>query len=220
MRGPLPQKHDFFLNVLPMQLLQLYFTFFFLLTPFFVLSVFLTMTEESSLATKRTLSLKIATGASCICLIIFFGGAWLMHLFGITVDAFRAGSGVLLLLVAIRLVYGSNSSDGQHHKTDAELLKDAVVPLAVPITAGPATLGTLIVMGLEQTSWQEKLITAAAMVMACWTIGMMLFFSGNIARFIGRTNIAILSKITGLILSAIAMSMIVTRVHALWLASE
>ena len=203
-----------------MQLLQLYFTLFFLLTPFFVLSVFLTMTEGSSLATKRTLSLKIATGASCICLIIFFGGAWLMQLFGITVDAFRAGSGVLLLLVAIKLVYGSNSSDGQHHKTDAELLKDAVVPLAVPITAGPATLGTLIVMGLEQTSWQEKLITATAMVMACWTIGMMLFFSGNIARFIGRTNIAILSKITGLILSAIAISMIVAGVHALWLASE
>ena len=203
-----------------MQFLQLYFTFFFLLTPFFVLSVFLTMTEDSSPSTKRKLALQIAIGASAICLIIFFAGAWLMSLFGITVDAFRAGSGVLLLLCAVQLVYGGTGNDKQPHKSDAELLKDAVVPLAVPITAGPATLGTLIVMGLEQTELTTKLCTALAMVMACWTIGLMLFFASTLVKFIGRTNIAILSKITGLILSAIAISMIVAGVHALWFACE
>lgn len=202
-----------------MQLLQQYLTFFFLLTPFFVLSVFLSMTEESSLETKRSLSIRIAMGASCICLVIFYGGAWLMRLFGITVDAFRAGSGVLLLLVAVQLVYGQDSAEKQRHKNDEELLKDAVVPLAVPITAGPATLGTLIVMGLEEMSWNEKLATAVAMVAACWTIGVMLYFSGGIVRVLGRTVIAMLSKITGLILSAIALGMIVAGVHALWMAA-
>lgn len=202
-----------------MQLLQQYLTFFFLLTPFFVLSVFLTMTEESSLATRRSLAIRIAAGASCVCLAIFYGGSWLMRLFGITVDAFRAGSGVLLLLVAIQLVYGQDSEERQKHRSDAELIKDAVVPLAVPITAGPATLGTLIVMGLEEMSWNEKLATAAAMVMACWTIGAMLFFSGGIVRVLGRTSIAMLGKITGLVLSAIAVNMIVVGVHALWTAA-
>lgn len=202
-----------------MQLLQQYLTFFFLLTPFFVLSVFLTMTEESDLKTRHSLAVRIALGASCVCITIFYGGTWLMKLFGITVDAFRAGSGVLLLLVAIKLVYGDDSAEQQRHKTSAELLRDAVVPLAVPITAGPATLGTLIVMGLEKSTWNEKLATAAAMVMACWTIGLMLFFSGVIVRVLGRTVIAMLGKITGLILSAIAMSMIITGVHALWLAN-
>jgi len=202
-----------------MQLLQQYLTFFFLLTPFFVLSVFLAMTEESSLATRHSLAIRIAAGASCVCIAIFYGGAWLMRLFGITVDAFRAGSGVLLLLVAIQLVYGQDSTEKQRHKSDRELLTDAVVPLAVPITAGPATLGTLIVMGLEEMSWNEKLATAAAMVMACWTIGAMLFFSGGIVRVLGRTSIAMLSKLTGLVLSAIAVSMIIAGIRALWMAA-
>ena len=202
-----------------MQLLQQYLTFFFLLTPFFVLSVFLSVTEESDLKTRHSLAMRIAAGSSCVCLAIFYGGAWLMKLFGITVDAFRAGSGVLLLLVAIKLVYGEETAEQQRHKTNAELLKDAVVPLAVPITAGPATLGTLIVMGLEEMSWNDKLATAAAMVAACWTIGVMLFFSGGIVRVLGRTAIAMLGKITGLILSAIAVSMIITGVHALWTAA-
>ena len=182
-----------------MQLLQQYLTFFFLLTPFFVLSVFISMTEQSDMKTRHSLAVRIALGASCVCITIFFGGAWLMKLFGITVDAFRV--------------------EQQRHKTSAELLRDAVVPLAVPITAGPATLGTLIVMGLEKNAWNEKLATAAAMVMACWTIGLMLFFSGVIVRVLGRTIIAMLGKITGLILSAIAVSMIVTGVHALWMAA-
>ena len=199
-------------------MLQQYLTFFFLLTPFFVLSVFLSMTEESDMKTRHSLAIRIALGASCVCLAIFYGGSWLMRLFGITVDAFRAGSGVLLLLVAIKLVYGEDSPEQQRHKSDAELIKDAVVPLAVPITAGPATLGTLIVIGLKEMSWNEKLVTAAAMVAACWTIGVMLFFSGGIVRVLGRTIIAMLGKITGLILSAIAMSMIITGVHALWTA--
>ena len=202
-----------------MQLLQQYLTFFFLLTPFFVLSVFISMTEESDMKTRHSLAVRIALGASCVCITIFFGGAWMMQLFGITVDAFRAGSGVLLLLVAIKLVYGEDSVEQQRHKTSAELLRDAVVPLAVPITAGPATLGTLIVMGLEKNAWNEKLATAAAMVLACWTIGLMLFFSGVIVRVLGRTIIAMLGKITGLILSAIAVSMIITGVHALWIAA-
>ena len=179
-----------------MQLLQQYLTFFFLLTPFFVLSVFISMTEESDMKTRHSLAVRIALGASCVCITIFFGGAWLMKLFGITVDAFRAGSGVLLLLVAIKLVYGEDSVEQQRHKTSAELLRDAVVPLAVPITAGPATLGTLIVMGLEKNAW-----------------------NGVIVRVLGRTIIAMLGKITGLILSAIAVSMIITGVHALWTAA-
>ena len=201
------------------QTFALYLKLFFLLTPFFVLGTFITLTDGVDSKLRRKLAMRIALGAMGVTLSIYYAGGVIMKVFGITVDAFRAGSGVLLLLVAIKLVYGDDSAEQQRHKTSAELLRDAVVPLAVPITAGPATLGTLIVMGLEKSTWNEKLATAAAMVMACWTIGLMLFFSGVIVRVLGRTIIAMLGKITGLILSAIAMSMIITGVHALWTAA-
>ena len=196
--------------------IALYLKLFFLLTPFFVLGTFLTLTAGSDSALKQKLAVRIAVGAAIVTLVIFFYGTWIMKLFGITVDAFRTGSGVLLLLVAISLVYGTQSQKNDYQKEN--LLDLAIVPLAVPITAGPATLGTLMVMGLETPLIIGKVITAVSLVGAVASIGVMLFYSERIEKVLGRASISILSKITGLILSAIAAQMIVIGVRQLWLA--
>ena len=196
--------------------IALYLKLFFLLTPFFVLGTFLTLTAGSDSALKQRLAVRIAVGAAIVTLVIFFYGTWIMKLFGITVDAFRTGSGVLLLLVAISLVYGTQSQKNDYQKEN--LLDLAIVPLAVPITAGPATLGTLMVMGLETPLIIGKVITAVSLVGAVASIGVMLFYSERIEKVLGRASISILSKITGLILCAIAAQMIVIGVRQLWLA--
>ncbi len=197
-------------------LIPLTFRFFFLLTPFFVLGTFLTVTEDSEESSKKKLAVKIAVGASVVCLLMFICGSWVMSLFGISINAFRAGSGILLLLMAIGLVHGPADATKHAYKNETDLLQSAVVPLAVPVTAGPATLGTLIVLGLEQTSYLEKLVTCVAILLAVWMVGLMLIFSGKLLKLLGRANVAILGKITGLILSAIAVQMIVVGVRAIW----
>lgn len=194
----------------------LYLKLFFLLTPFFVLGTFLTLTAGSDHALKQRLAVRIAAGAAIVTLVIFFYGTWIMKLFGITVDAFRTGSGILLLLVAISLVYGTQNPKTELQKDN--LMDLAVVPLAVPITAGPATLGTLMVMGLETPLVIGKIITATALIAAIASIGVMLFFSERIEKMLGRASISILSKLTGLILCAIAAQMIVIGVRQLWFA--
>lgn len=194
---------------------SLYLKFFFLLTPFFVLGTFIALTNDVQPKLRRKLAARIALGASAVTLSIFLVGTYIMKLFGITVDAFRAGSGVLLLLTAVSLVLGKE----QIKKSDAkpeELLDMAVVPLATPITAGPATLGALMVMGTTTPDILGKIITSIAIVMACFSIGAMLMVSDKINKAIGHANITILSKITGLILSAIALQMIVAGVKGLW----
>lgn len=195
--------------------IALYLKLFFLLTPFFVLSTFLTITSGSDLTLKRRLAFRISAGALFVTAAIFFFGTWIMQLFGITVDAFRTGSGVLLLLVAISLVYGKPKEDSP--VSPEQLLELAIVPLAVPITAGPATLGTLMVMGLETPTLAGKAITFVSLLAAVSSIGMMLYFSEKIENFLGRSSISILSKITGLILSAIGAQMIVIGVKHLWI---
>lgn len=199
-------------------LLTLWINFFFLLTPFFVFSTFLSVTDGYSSSVKRKLSIKIAIGVAAVCIIMFFGGSYVIKLFGFTVEAFRAGSGVVLLIMAIGLVNSPNNSHKHTYKNEKELLQSAIVPLAVPVTAGPATLGTVILLGLEQASWMQKLLTLLAMVLAAATVGLMLAFSDKILRFLGHSNVAILSKITGLILSALAVQMIVLGVKALWMS--
>ena len=124
-----------------------YLNLFFLLTPFFVLSSFISITDGIPQNLRAKLAFRIAFGATVITLLIYLAGTYVMQLFDITVDAFRAGSGVLLLLTAVNLVLDKKV------KAEAfapEVLMDmAVVPLATPITAGPACLGALMGMGSE-----------------------------------------------------------------------
>ena len=122
---------------------------------------------------------------------------------------------MLLLLTAINQVMGKQDVTGP---VRADLLLDmAVVPLAVPITAGPATLGTLMVMGTMAVDAIEKLLTALAIVLSCGSVGLMLYLSNKLMDFLGRSNISILSKLSGLILCAIAMQMIVVGAKNLWM---
>lgn len=188
------------------ELFSLYLKLFFLLTPFFVLGTFISLTEGVDSSLRSKLAIRIAIGVSCVMLIIFLAGEFIMKTFDITVDAFRAGSGVLLLLTAVSLVLGK--SDVKRETKAEKLLDMAVVPLSVPITAGPATLGALMVMGTTTPELQMKCVTAIAIVLACASIGLMLYVSDKINKLLGHSNITILSKLTGLILSAIAMQMI------------
>ena len=196
------------------ELFALYLKLFFLLTPFFVLGTFITITDGVDGGMRRKLAIRITMGAIGVTLSIFFAGSLIMKVFGITVDAFRGGSGVLLMITAINLVFGKETE--QHETRPDKLMDMAVVPLATPITAGPATLGALMVMGTTAESLQYKLITAIAIVLACCSIGLMLAVSDKINRMLGHANISILSKLTGLILSAIAVQMIVVGASNLW----
>lgn len=186
---------------------------FFLLTPFFVLSTFLTVTTGAERVEKRRLALNVCLGATSVSLLIFLFGSLIMLVFGITVSAFRAGSGVLLLLSAITLVNGGFSRRQEFGDNLREL---ALVPLAVPVTAGPAVLGALMVAGMDMEGWRLKTVTILAIIAANVAVGAMLYVADRIADLLGRPRIMILSKITGLILSAIAMQMIVTGVRELW----
>ena len=80
--------------------------FFFILTPFFVIAVFLTITDEENTETKHALAIRVTVGVLLISAILFIFGQEIFKLLGISVDAFRIGAGALLFLSAISLVDG------------------------------------------------------------------------------------------------------------------
>jgi multiple antibiotic resistance protein len=182
--------------------------FFFLLTPFFVLSMFLALTPELSSAEKRRLALQVTTAVVITCLTLFFLGNTLFKVFGITLDAFRIGAGGLLFLSAVDLIRGKPTTPADKPGSGI-----AVVPLAIPITVGPATTGALLVMGAEMVSPLQRLIGSAALMAAGLTLGLLLLLSAAIERFIGQTGLIILSKLTGLILSALAAQIVFTGIQ-------
>ncbi|HPS58156.1 MAG TPA: MarC family protein [Spirochaetota bacterium] len=181
--------------------------FFFLLTPFFALTMFLAMTEGMDNADRKKLSLKITFSVYMSCLVLFLLGKEIFSLFGITIDAFRIGAGSLLFITAAGLVH-SKQAQGQFSFED----DIAVVPLAIPVIVGPATIGAILVMGVEIEEFRLKIIGLAALFLAILFVGTILYLSAYLENVLRKKGIIIISKITGLILSALAAQLVFTGI--------
>jgi len=188
--------------------LSLWIKLFFVLTPFFGLTMFLSMTEGYDEAHRRKLALAVSSAVAVLCLVLFFAGQQIFVLFGITLDSFRIGAGVLLLLSGIGLVHGRPAAADATREGDV-----AVVPLAMPIIVGPATTGTLLVMGAELNSVAAKALGSLALLAAVACIAAVLLAGSLIQRWLGTRGISILSRLTGLILAALAAQMIMTGIQ-------
>lgn len=177
--------------------------FFFIFTPFFALSMFLSLTGGYTEPRRRRLALMISAAVAAICLGLLFLGNQLFALFGITLDAFRVGVGALLFLSAVGLVQGRKSAPEASEEADI-----AVVPLAMPVIVGPATTGTLLVMGAGLDGVAQKLVGSLALLCAVACVGVMLLLGTAIERGIGHRGLNILSKLTGIVLAALAAQMV------------
>ena len=189
-------------------LISAWLKIFFVLTPFFAVSMFLSMTGHLSAATQRKTALRAVGAAAVITLSMFFFGTLIFKLFGITLDAFRIGSGALLFLSAVTLL--NNTPVFARTDTDTDI---AVVPLAIPVIVGPATIGTLMVLGAESVGFWPKATGALSLLLALSSVGCLLVSAPLIERIIGRRGLNILSKITGLVLSALSAQMVLTGVR-------
>ncbi|TGU71123.1 MarC family protein [Geomonas terrae] len=191
---------DFFFTV--------WIRFFFLLTPFFVLSTFLAMTPELTARERRATAFRVTLAVMVACFVLYSFGNTLFSLFGITLDSFRIGAGSLLFLSAVHMVHGDDSAPTSE-KRDAI----SVVPLAIPVTVGPGTTGALLVMGAEvQHNWQV-FVGLAALAMAVLCVGILLVCASFIEHIVGKKGITILSKLTGLFVAALAAQIVFTGVR-------
>ncbi|AXX93504.1 MarC family membrane protein [Malaciobacter molluscorum LMG 25693] len=178
-----------------------YLKMFFIMTPFFVLSVFLTVTNDSDLKEKHSLAIKITISVIVMSLILLYFGKYIFQVFGITLDAFKIGAGALLFLTAVELVKGNKDKQEIKNKSVLDL---AVVPLAIPVTIGPGTIGILLVMGAEFNTFSKMMSGSFALVCAIATIGVMLYLSSQFEKIVGKQGILVISKITGLFLAALS----------------
>lgn len=198
-------------------MVALYFTitiqFLFLFAPFFVVTMFLALTRGDSPQAKKSTALRAISAAAVMASILFFAGPVLFDVIGITLDSFRIGAGALLFLTAVSLV---NSGTRSHAKGLPDEDRDdvAVVPLAMPVIVGPATIGTILVLGAELPSFAKTLVGVFGMLSALMVLAVMLLMSGKLENLLGKTGLNILSKMSGLILAAMAAEIVFTGIKS------
>lgn len=190
-------------------LITTWIKFFILFAPFFVVSMFLSLTRGDTPAERRSTANKAVLAAALAALVLFFFGTPLFELLGITIDSFRIGAGILLFLSAISLVKEGVRTNAQ--VPDAVREDTSVVPLAIPTIIGPATIGAILVYGSELHG-VDMLFGLSGMFLALTSLLLLLHVANRLERVLGKTGLNILSKITGLILAAMASEIVLTGI--------
>ena len=188
--------------------LDIFTKVFFILSPFFSVSMFLLLSGNMDPRARRRCALRTSVAILVLCFLIYFFGNLIFRVLGITVPAFQVGAGTLLFLTSLQMVSGRRSEIALDPDEDF-----AVVPLAIPMIVGPGTIGTLLVLGMEISGTREKILAGAAILLAVLLISLFLFLAMPIARILGQKGLQMMMKLTGLILTAIAAQIIFSGVE-------
>jgi len=193
-------------------LLLVFTSVLFIVDPFAVIPSFLAMTERDSPAMRRVLARRGAWTCAITLTLFALGGSLIFKLFGITIGAFKIAGGVLIGLNALDMVQARRSSQRETpaEKAEGTAKEDiGILPLGVPMLAGPGAISTVMVLALGSKSW----ITTTALYVSIALTALISFLTLSAAsmleRRLGQTGMRILTRLMGLVLCAIAVQFII-----------
>jgi multiple antibiotic resistance protein len=185
----------------------LYLKMLVLYSPFFVLSCFISLTRGYTVKERKRLAWKVALGSMIASALLFLFGNSIFVVFGVTIDAFRIGAGSVLFISALGMAQGKPAVQQENMDQDV-----TIVPLTIPLTVGPGTIGALLVMSAGDDNWDHRLSTLLAIVLASLTVGLVLYLSSLFERLMGEQGLQIVSRLMGLFVCALAAQIIFTGV--------
>ena len=187
--------------------IQAFVTLFVIMDPPGATPIFLALVKDQP-SRKRILMAWQGATVSLIVIVAFaIFGKFILDYLHISVEALQGAGGLLLLLIALELLTGRDSSSDSSKDVNV-----ALVPLGTPLLAGPGAIVTTIVFVQNADTASMKLALAAAIVAVHLAIGLTLMFSTKVVGLIKESGVTLLARIAGLLLAAIAVEMIVQAI--------
>jgi len=189
------------------ELIRAFLSIFVIMDPFGSVPVLLSLTKKYSEHDRNRIVANAVWIASIILLIFMVIGKPLLDFFSITIDSFKIAGGIILLIMGVEIVL-----DLQFRKEQLEDYKIAVVPLATPLITGPGVLTAAIIV-VARYGFLTGILAAALSIIITWIIFLR---AGDILKILGKQGTEILSKIMGMVLTAIAVEFILQGIKAVW----
>lgn len=177
------------------------------LDPFFAVAVFLTLPAHRSAEKSRRLAAAIALTVLGVLLAFALVGEALLNVMGASLASLRVGGGLVLLLMALAML---NAQPGGMRQTGQEANElesgslRGIVPLAIPMLAGPGAIST-VVIAVQQGGFAHRALIALLTALVCLVLWAMLRFALPIGRRLGTTGLNVFERLLGLLLTAIAI---------------
>ena len=186
---------------------SVYLTLFVIMDPPGIIPIFLALTARRGAKVMAKLALQAALTSFGVIVMFALFGERILSFLGITLPALQASGGLLLLIIALELLTGRTDEP-----TEVDDVNVAMVPLGTPMLAGPGAIVATILFVRQSDTAPEITALALGIVLIHVTIFLAMRFSTVLARVLRPTGILVLTRIAGLLMSAIAVQLIANGV--------
>jgi multiple antibiotic resistance protein len=186
-------------------------TLFVILNPFATLPIFIALTKHREPAERRRIAMRAVAIAAIILSAFLIAGQFLLEALGIHLTSFQIAGGIVLFLFGLRMIFASD-----HEDQSAEVeggFDPSVFPLAMPSIAGSGAIMAVVVLtDNHRFSVPHQAVTLGVMLVILAINLLCLLAAGGIQRLIGETGGQIVSRVMGLILTAVAVETILAGI--------
>jgi multiple antibiotic resistance protein len=175
--------------------------------------IFAGLTRDATAAQRRGMAIRASLVAAGI--LLFFGllGEDLLKTLGISLAAFRIAGGIMLFLIALDMVFERRTqrreSRAQEVEADPEHDDVSVFPMAIPMIAGPGSIASIMLLMARSDGLDESLIVLAALAAVLVLTLVSLLAAGWLMRLLGHRTEAMLTRLLGVILAALAAQFVI-----------
>lgn len=186
-------------------LLTTFATLIVILDPMGLMPVFLGLTSKLSRTAQRKAAFQASLVSFGVILAFAFLGQQILRALHISMESLKLSGGVLLFLVAMELL---TSSDMEQPDTGDDAVNVALVPLGIPLLAGPGAIVAVMVSMAQAHTFGSIVGVVGAVVATHVVIWLSMRFALELSRFLGTGGIMLLTKISGVLLAAIATELV------------
>ena len=198
------------------QLFYAFMAFFAIMNPISNLPAYMALVADDSQKISRKIAFRSLLIAFVIITVFIFSGDFIFKVFGITIVSFRIAGGILVAVIGYHMINGNHSPSYkgmEQQAVNSDPMSIAISPLAMPLFAGPGTITTAL--SLANGGLRNQLITVVAFALLCVITYLLLRSAKQIADFLGKNLMKIITKFMGLLLFSIGIQMIITSVQSL-----
>ena len=196
-------------------LLATFTALFSVVNPFGAMPVFVSLTQGYTLASQRAQALKTCLYMIGVLVVFFFAGTFILKFFGLRIDDLRVAGGLLIIKSGLALLNPEGSERGGD-RISAEVQQEGLekadisfTPMAMPMLSGPGAIAVTISMNDQSTSPVDQLLIVVSIVAVAAFCYLILLFSPQMVRFLGKGGMAALARMMGFIVLAIGVSFVV-----------
>jgi multiple antibiotic resistance protein len=193
-------------------LFEQFVTLWVVIDPIGTIPVFVAVTAGIDPDLRNKVALQATLFAAVVLLFFLVAGQFLIDALGISLPAFQIAGGIILFLFALTMIFGDSKPKAELDGLDRteERASPAVFPLAVPSLAGPgAMLAIVLLTDNKRFSFAEQAVTAGLLIVVLSCCLALMLMANPILKLIGMSGSAIISRVMGMILAAVAVDNVI-----------